>query len=106
VRTTRGVVTKVSNNGYYLQDETGDGNPLTSDGIFVFTNTAPTATVGQKLQITGTVVEFDVSGTGVNPAAEANPLTEFTNITSTIVLGTGTITPTVVTMVPSLELLP
>ena len=98
VRTTRGIVTKVSNNGYYLQDETGDGNPLTSDGIFVFTSTAPTATVGQKLQITGTVVEFDVSGTGANPAAEANPLTEFTNITSTIVLGTGTITPTVVTL--------
>jgi predicted extracellular nuclease len=98
VRTTQGVVTKVNNNGYYLQDEVGDGNPLTSDGIFVFTSTAPGVSVGQKLQITGTVVEFDVSLTGANPVAEANPLTEFTNITSTVVLGTGSITPTVVTL--------
>lgn len=98
VRTTRGIVTKVTNNGYFLQDEIGDGNPLTSDGIYVFTSTAPTVTAGQQVQITGTVTEFDVSGTTSNPTAEANPLTEFTSITSTIILGTGTITPIAITL--------
>lgn len=99
VRTTQGIVTKVNNNGYYLQDETGDGNPLTSDGIFVFTSTTPTVSVGQKVQITGTVVEFDVSGATANPTAEANTLTEFTNVTSTLVLGSGfSVTPTPVTL--------
>lgn len=98
VQTTQGIVTKVNNNGYYLQDETGDNNPLSSDGIFVFTNTVPTVSVGQKLQVTGTVSEFDVSLATANPVAEANPLTEFSNITSTLLLGTSSIAPTVVTL--------
>ena len=42
VVTTSGVVTKVNNNGFFMQDLTGDGNPATSDGIFVFTSSAPT----------------------------------------------------------------
>ncbi|MBF2055451.1 MAG: endonuclease/exonuclease/phosphatase family protein [Candidatus Sericytochromatia bacterium] len=32
---TEGVVTAVSAQGFFLQDATGDGNPLTSDAIFV-----------------------------------------------------------------------
>ncbi len=41
--TTRGVVTAVfpGLRGWFLQDETGDGDPRTSDGMFVFANTAP-----------------------------------------------------------------
>ena len=40
--TTTGVVTKLTNNGFFMQDPNGDGDPLTSDGILVFTSTAPT----------------------------------------------------------------
>ena len=34
--TTTGVVTAIAFNGYYVQNPVGDGDPATSDGIFVF----------------------------------------------------------------------
>ncbi|RJQ74697.1 ExeM/NucH family extracellular endonuclease [Pseudonocardiaceae bacterium YIM PH 21723] len=43
--------------GFYLQDS-GDGNPATSDGIFVFTNAANSVSVGDNVQVTGSVSEF------------------------------------------------
>ena len=82
---TTGVVTKVNNNGFFLQDPVGDGNTLTSDGIFVFTNTAPTVSAGQRIQLSGTVTEFNTGATG----ATANPVTELTGPTSITVLGSG-----------------
>lgn len=96
--TTRGIVTLVTNNGYFIQDETGDGDPATSDGLFVFTSSAPTVSAGRRVQVTGTVAEFDVSLSTSNPAAEARPLTELTGITATVDLGSGSITPTAVTL--------
>ena len=45
---TTGVVTAVDSNGFYIQDPNGDGNAATSDGIFVFTSSAPTVVVGQE----------------------------------------------------------
>ena len=44
--------------GFYLQDPQGDGDPATSDGIFVFEGTADTVSVGQLVEVTGTVSEF------------------------------------------------
>jgi predicted extracellular nuclease len=44
--------------GFYLQDPTGDNNPATSDGIFVFEGVADNVSVGQLVQVTGTVAEF------------------------------------------------
>ena len=63
--TTRGVVTAVSNGsskGFYLQDPAGDGDPSTSDGVFVFTGTAPAVKEGDLVTVTGTVQEFKPSG--------------------------------------------
>jgi uncharacterized protein len=96
--TTTGVVTKVNNNGFFMQDLTGDGDPLTSDGIFIFTSTAPTVAVGQYLRLTGLVVEFN-TGSATNADTLAHRVTELTTITGLTVLGTGyTIAPTVVTL--------
>ncbi len=95
--TTSGVVTKVNNNGFYLQDPVGDGNPLTSDGIFVFTSTAPTVTVGQAIVLTGSVSEFN-TGAATNATTLARKVTELVNPTAITVTGTGTITPTPVTL--------
>ena len=56
--TTEGVVTGVfpGLHGYFLQDETGDGNPATPDGIFVYANRARVSVgVGQRIRLTGTV---------------------------------------------------
>ncbi|MBC7956144.1 MAG: ExeM/NucH family extracellular endonuclease, partial [Cytophagales bacterium] len=96
-RTTRGVVTKVNNNGYYIQDAVGDGNAATSDGIFVFTGSVPFVSTGHVVQITGTVTEFNTGAAG-NAVTLANPVTEFTSLTSTAFTGTGSITPTVVSL--------
>ena len=97
VVTTRGVVTKVNNNGFFIQDALGDGNPLTSDGIFVFSNAAATASAGQLLQVTGTVTEFN-TGAATNTFTAARPVTEISFVTSTILAGSGSITPTVISL--------
>jgi len=55
---TTGIVTAVDTNGFYLQSATGDGNAATSDGIFVFTSTAPTVSVGDGVSVRGSVAEF------------------------------------------------
>jgi len=59
-RTTTGVVTVLLGSGFFLQDPLGDGDPGTSDGIFVFTgsSTARTVVPGDELRVTGTVAEF------------------------------------------------
>ena len=43
--------------GFFLQDETGDGNPATSDGLFVFNFNNNNVSAGQVVRITGTVSE-------------------------------------------------
>lgn len=62
VRTT-GVVTAVAFNGYYMQDPVGDGDPNTSDGIFVFKSSLRPS-VGDLVQLTDTVTEFVPGGCG------------------------------------------
>lgn len=98
VVTTSGVVTKVNNNGFFMQDLTGDGNPATSDGIFVFTSTAPTVGVGQMAQVTATVQEFNV-GAATNADTLAHTVTELSAVTSVVVTGSGySVAPVVVTL--------
>ncbi|MDI1257907.1 ExeM/NucH family extracellular endonuclease [Aquabacterium sp.] len=94
---TSGVVTKVTNNGFYVQDPLGDGNPLTSDGILVFTSTAPTVTAGQLVQVSGKVAEFNV-GAASNAQTLAHTVTEITTPTVTIQGSGQSITPTPITL--------
>ncbi|MDH4036299.1 MAG: T9SS type A sorting domain-containing protein [Candidatus Krumholzibacteria bacterium] len=56
--TTRGIVTTVVHNGFYLQDPTGDGDNATADGVFTYTGTAPGVSSGDEVEVAGTVVEF------------------------------------------------
>ncbi len=89
---TSGVVTKLLNNGFFIQDPIGDGNSATSDGILVFTSTAPpaTAVVGNLVQVTGTVVEFSTG---------SSTLTEIGSVTAVTLVGSGqAIAPTPVTL--------
>ncbi|MFZ2362564.1 MAG: ExeM/NucH family extracellular endonuclease [Anaerolineae bacterium] len=44
--------------GFYLQDLTGDGDPATSDGIFVFNGGVDTVSLGQVVRVQGTAGEF------------------------------------------------
>ena len=89
--TTEGIVTAQKfNNGFFLQSANDDGNPATSEGIFVFTSTAPpaTATVGNRIRVTGTVGEF-TPGTNLNQLSS----TQIATVTSIQVLATGVALP-------------
>ncbi|NBD32006.1 MAG: nuclease, partial [Cyanobacteria bacterium] len=57
-----GIVTAVVDNGFYIQDPNGDDNPSTSDGLFVFTGSPPNVNVGDELNVTGEVSEFQPGG--------------------------------------------
>jgi predicted extracellular nuclease len=63
---TRGIVTARLSNGFFIQtpDAEVDADPATSEGVFVFTSTAPpaTAAVGNLVRVAGTVVEFASAG--------------------------------------------
>jgi uncharacterized protein len=69
-----GIVTALRPTGFYLQDPEPDADPATSEGIFVFTQTAPTAQVGSGVLVSGVVTEF-------RPGGEQSNLTS-TNITA------------------------
>ncbi|MGB7250216.1 MAG: choice-of-anchor I family protein, partial [Phormidesmis sp.] len=58
---TRGIVTGVAFNGFYLQGE-DDGNEDTSDGVFVFTGDQPIVNPGDEARVFGTVSEFIPGG--------------------------------------------
>ncbi len=59
VRTT-GIVTARISSGFFLQDPVGGADPLSSDGIFVFTSSTPpmSAAAGSLVQVNGTISEF------------------------------------------------
>ncbi|MDR7330962.1 ExeM/NucH family extracellular endonuclease [Roseateles asaccharophilus] len=88
--TTSGVVTQLINNGFYLQDPIGDGDAATSDGIFVFTSTAPTVAVGDRVTVSAKVQEYSVSSSA---ASLANPLTELSSVSAITVLSSGNALP-------------
>lgn len=89
-RTTRGVVVgdyegpSPALRGFYIQDPAGDGDPATSDGLFVFNGDRDGVNRGDVVRVTGTVSEFQ-GQTQVSA--------------STIrVCGAGSVTPTTVTL--------
>ncbi|MBC7728573.1 MAG: lamin tail domain-containing protein, partial [Microbacteriaceae bacterium] len=92
---TSGVVSLLTNNGFFLQDLVGDGNPLTSDGIFVFTSTTPAVSAGQRIQLSGQVAEFNTGATDAN----ARSVTELVSPSGITVLGSGySLVPVLVTL--------
>lgn len=72
-----GIVTAITSNGFYLQDPNPDANDATSEGIFVFTSSAPTVQVGDSILVNGNVSEF-------RPGGSANNLT-ITQIVSPVI---------------------
>lgn len=91
--TTSGVVTKLTSTGFYMQDPVGDNDPTTSDGIYVYTSTAPTVNVGQLVRLSATVTEFN-TGAATNADTLAHTVTELTSPTGITVLSSGnSITP-------------
>jgi uncharacterized protein len=97
---TSGAVTKLTNNGFFMQDPIGDNDPATSDGIFVFTGAAayPAVVVGNLVQVAATVVEFNTGAAG-NADTLAHTVTQLTSVTAVSLLNSGfVITPVVVAL--------
>jgi uncharacterized repeat protein (TIGR01451 family) len=57
VQGVRGIVTAVDTNGFYMQEPLPDADIATSEGIWVFTGSAPGVAVGDELEVNGTVTE-------------------------------------------------
>jgi len=66
VSNVEGIVTAVSTTGFWMQDLTPDANPLTSDGIFVYTGSRARASVGDLIQASGRVDEYRPGGAASN----------------------------------------
>ena len=71
--------------GFYIQDPAGDGNPATSDGLFVFNGSNNSVTAGQVVRVTGRVSEF-------------RDQTQLDQVSSILICGTATATPAEVTL--------
>ncbi|MFH8341204.1 endonuclease/exonuclease/phosphatase family protein [Streptomyces sp. AM6-12] len=77
-----------SSKGFWFQDATPDDNPATSEGIFVYTSSAPKVAVGDSVTVTGTVSEYVPGGA----ASGEQSVTEITKPTVTTV-STGNAVP-------------
>ena len=80
----RGIVTAKAANGYYMQDPSPDANDATSEGIFVFTSSAPSVNVGDAVSVNARVQEFRPGG-----AASTNLTTTELSSATTTVLSSG-----------------
>jgi len=60
IATHDNIVTALAPDGFFIQtpDDRDDGDADTSNGIYVYTNTPPTVSVGDQVDVTGTVIEF------------------------------------------------
>ncbi|SEQ57174.1 hypothetical protein SAMN04487983_1006101 [Streptomyces sp. yr375] len=76
-----GVRTYGSSKGFWIQDPNPDADPATSEGVFVFTSSAPKVAVGDSVTVTGTVSEYVPGGTSTGNQS----ITEITKPTVTVV---------------------
>ncbi|HKP18345.1 MAG TPA: lamin tail domain-containing protein [Gaiellaceae bacterium] len=91
-----GIVTAKTTNGFWMQDPNPDANDATSEGIFVFTDSAPAVNVGDALSVLGTVSEFRPGGptsTNLTTTELASPTVAVQStgnpLPSATVVGTG-----------------
>ena len=91
-----GIVTAVLATSFFMQDPTPDGDPATSEGLLVFTGTAPTIGIGDSVVVGGTVVEFRPGGSAsanlsVTEITSATVSVQFTGnaLPSPVVIGVG-----------------
>ena len=84
--TTTGIVTALYSGsgtvqGFFIEDPECDGDPLTSDGLFVYLPNTTGLSVGQRVSVTAVVQEYQT-------------LTELYAVENGVVIGSGTVTPT------------
>ncbi len=83
VQTTEGIVTAKVAGGFFLQDANGDGDPATSDALYIYSaSAAANVSVGQRVRITGSITEY-------TPGGATRSYTEMQDVTSTVALASG-----------------
>ncbi|KFN50239.1 lamin tail domain-containing protein [Arenimonas composti] len=91
---TEGIVTARRSNGYFIQSARGeeDSDPMTAEGVFVFTSTTPPAdaAIGNRVRVAARVAEYRRTPHGF-------PLTQLGN-SSLTVIATGQKLPATVTI--------
>lgn len=84
-----GVVTAKTSTGFWMQDPAPDADPATSEGVYVYTSSAPTVVVADSVTVSGVVSEY-------RPSATATNLTTTEIISPTVtILAHGATLPTV-----------
>lgn len=81
VQTTRGVITAKIGSGFFIQDPNGDGDPSTSDGLYVYGRQTD-APIGELVRVTGTVDEY-------RPSGASRTYTELKDVSTIERLGAG-----------------
>jgi hypothetical protein len=99
-----GIVTGVrsagSSKGYWIQDPNPDTNPATSEGIFVFTSSAPTVAPGDSVLVSGKVQEFYPLASGDTVATTSNLSITEIDQTGVSVLSSGNALPAPIVLGP------
>jgi hypothetical protein len=99
-----GIVTGVraagSSKGYWIQDPSPDSNPATSEGIFVFTSSAPTVSAGDSVLVSGKVQEFYPLASGTTVANTSNLSITEIDQTSVSVVSSGNALPAAIVLGP------
>ena len=96
--TSLGVVTYKKSTGFFMQMAVGDGNPNTSDAIYVFTSSAPTVNLGDSVCVTGLISEYYNGGSVILTDTD-NTLTEYGSV-SIVTLSSGNPLPAAITLNP------
>jgi uncharacterized protein len=99
-----GVVTGVraagSSKGYWIQDTSPDNDPATSEGIFVFTGSAPAVQPGDDVLVSGKVSDFYPLSSGDTAASTSNLSVTEIGQTSVVVQSSGNPLPAPVVLGP------
>jgi len=85
------IVTAVGPNGFFIQtpDSRDDADVNTSNGVYVFTGSAPTVAVGDQVDVSGNIIEFFgftefAFGSSVNVDSSGNALPAVTVFDDTV----------------------
>ena len=95
---TTGIVTARKSNGFFLQTPVVDADPNTSEGIFVFTSSAPTVAVGDAISVLGEAGEFfnltqlNTLSSFITVSSSGNPLPAPIALTTSILDPNGSVT--------------
>ncbi|HEY7430208.1 MAG TPA: endonuclease/exonuclease/phosphatase family protein [Streptosporangiaceae bacterium] len=100
-----GVVTGVratgSSKGYWIQDTNPDNDPATSEGIFVFTGSAPAVQPGDDVLVSGKVQDFYPLSSGDTVSTTSNLSITEIDQTSVSTLSSGNPLPAPIVLGPS-----